>query len=230
MIFNNLTLEEEEALSRAMDPKEQKMDESEVPNESDSAKIEPDLPGGLGENGTSPLLQSALKQRADEPVMVVTRQVVEKLKDIEDKLKGARKSYYDPTRITVPTSNGAVITQVFTRNPVSIPKHIMFPKPAIVKGKPLQVGTVKTRRLFDREGNLVDPGRELPIYAVAGPDGEPLRDERGEYLVIDPQTGAVRQKLVKTTPVKRNWLRVKWALFKTWLKSFRLDLKIIKRV
>lgn len=54
------------------------------------------------------------------------------------------------------------------------------PKPALVDGKPIVVGTLPDGR---------------PILVAAGAKGQPWKDEKGDYVVIDPQDGQVRFKL-----------------------------------
>ncbi len=143
------------------------------------------------------------------------------LREVERKLRAAR--YPDSERATVQVSNGATIHHDFRRK-VSIPDYVKFPTRALVNGKPLLVGTIKIAPVISRRtGEVVKAGYELPIYAAADDDGNPLRDASGEYVVIDPQTGAIRQR-VRTQRVvapKRSWLRTKWDNFVYWLTRAR---------
>src|SRR3954467_5342081 len=91
--------------------------EEPIVNDADTAKLELEV-------GHPNLVHDALLKRQSEPVMVVTRQVIESLKEIEARLKGGGKKFYpDPNRITVPVSTGAVITHVpAPKGP--IPRHV----------------------------------------------------------------------------------------------------------
>lgn len=54
------------------------------------------------------------------------------------------------------------------------------PRPAIRDGHPLVAGTLRDGRF---------------IYVAAKADGSPMVDEKGDFVVIDPQTGQLREKL-----------------------------------
>jgi len=156
------------------------------------------------------------------------QELIAALKQVEFEL---RKNYYDPDRITVPVSRDAVIHEDFRRKVEPIPNYVMFPRPALVRGKPIQTGEMEVPAVLNsRDGTVVKPAMRFPIYVAAGPDGGPWRDSYGEYVVIDPQTGAIRQNVKARLSVpKRNWFRVKWSLVKAWFKKFRFDFKFIKK-
>jgi len=133
----------------------------EFENDSPSAKAEGDIPD---------MVRAVCAKRRAEPVVVMTRQLVEELKDIQEKLKGeSRKNYPDPNRITVPVSTNATITYVSRHKAVPIPNYVMFPRPALVRGKPIKVGQVKGP----------DGYGQLPIYVAADCDGSPMKDSKG---------------------------------------------------
>lgn len=160
--------------------------------------------------------------------LVTTGMIVETLKRIETQL---RKNYPDPDRIVATgISPHTVIHQDFRRKVEPLPPHVLHPMVALVKGKPLKVSSYTMPPVYDRDDVLVRSAYEVPVYAAAGPDGKPWVDARGNYVVIDPQTGAIRQRMVKAVVKKRrNWFQVRLIRFKQWIKSIRFDFKIIKR-
>jgi hypothetical protein len=173
----------------------------------------------------TPLVGAVIEERVKNTNVKAT-ELVYALRSIEH---GIRKNYADPDRITVPVSANAVIHQDFRRK-VLIPDHVMFPRPAIVNGKELQVGSVKIAPIVDRDGKLWKAGYELPIFAAADADGSPMRDSNGAYVVIDPQTGAIRQRVRGSDPrpSRSRWL-LRWNRVVAWFKSFRFDFRFIKR-
>jgi len=194
-------------------------DEGEVGQEAvTTAAIEGDNPH------ISALIQERMKS---DGVPVTTEMLVATLKRIETNL---RKGYADPDRITVPVSARTVIHHDFTRVVPPVPNHIAYPTPALSKGKPIKLGEVTIPAVLDRDGEEVAPAQKLPIYVAAAPDGTPLRDAAGSFVVIDPQNGAIRQRVRgKGLVPKRSWFRMKWAQLKAWWSSFRFDFKFIKR-
>lgn len=174
---------------------------------------------------------------ADKPV--TTEMIVNTLKRIES---AVRKNYPDPTRVTVEGSNPhrMVIHQDFRRDLPPIPKHVRSPQIALdFGGTPILVSTVTVPEVKNRDGVVVRRAYDLPVYAAADADGKPWRDAdgkpwrdaRGEYVLIDPQTGQIRQNM-KPTLVKRrgrSWLRVKLIQLKQWWRSIHFDFKFIKR-
>jgi len=177
--------------------------------------------------GDNPHITAVIEEKfKSEGVPVSTEMLVATLKRIENNL---RKGYADPERITVPVSSRTIIHHDFTRAVPPLPNHIIFPRPALVNGKALQVGSVKVAAILDREGNEVKAAQKLPIYVAAAPDGSPLRDSKGDFVVIDPQNGAIRQRVRgKGLVPKRSWFRMAKARFLAWWKSFKFDFKFIK--
>ena len=174
---------------------------------------------------TASVLHSAVEGKA-----VTTDMLVQTLKRIEYQV---RKNYADPDRVTVPTVNplNLVIHQDFRRDVEPIPFHVRFPKVATVFGKPVKVSSYTVPAVFDEDGILTKPAYEVPIYAAQDANGKPWKDDAGNYVVIDPQNGAIRQRMVKKLDVRqrRSWFEVKWLRFKQWIKSIRFDFRIIKR-
>lgn len=172
----------------------------------------------------TPEVTAAIHEQLAKPDHV---KLIQTLKSVEHLL---RKDYPYPERITVPVSRGTVIHQDFRRKVAPIPNHIAFPRPALVNGKAIQLGSVKVPAVTDEAGHVVAKAQELPIYVAAGPDGKPLRDSKGDFVVIDPQNGAIRQRVRgKGIAAKRNWWVVKWRLLVQWWRSLRFDFKIVKR-
>jgi hypothetical protein len=177
----------------------------------------------------NPVVSAVIEERMKaDGVPVTTEMLVATIKRIENEL---RKGYPDPERITVPVSSRTTIHHDFTRSVPPLPNHLMFPHPALVNGKAIQVGSVKVPAVLDEEGNELKAVQKLPIYVAAAPDGSPLRDSKGDFVVIDPQNGAIRQRVRgKGLVPKRSWWKMTKARIKAWWKSFKFDFKFIKKV
>ena len=176
----------------------------------------------------APHITAAIEARMEaEGTPVTTEMLVAAIKRIENQL---RKGYADPDRITVPVSRNTIIHHDFRRAVPPMPNHIAFPRPALVNGKALKVGSVTVAAVLDDDGEEVKPAQNLPIYVAAAPDGKPLRDSKGDFVVIDPQNGAIRQRVRGTGLVpKRSWLRQMRARFSAWWNSFKFDFRFIKK-
>ena len=185
--------------------------------------------GASSVTNEDPVVSVVIGESMRRSDVVRKSELISQLKELELDL---RRNYPDPDRIVVPVSSRAVIHEDFRRKVAPIPEYVMFPRPALVRGKPLKDGVLEIPPIFNsRTGEVIAPAQELPIYVAAGPDGGPWRDSHGEYVVIDPQTGAIRQRVKRqVTAPKRSWFRIKWSLVKAFFKKFRFDFKIIKRV
>ncbi len=178
--------------------------------------------------GDNPHISAIIEEKfKSEGVPVTTEMLVAAIKRVENQL---RKNYADPDRITVPVSSRTVIHHDFRRAVPTIPNHLSYPRPALVNGRALQVGSVKVPAVLNEEGEEVVPAQKLPIYVAAAPDGSPLRDSKGDFVVIDPQNGSIRQRVRgKGLVPKRSRVRMLWSRVKAWWKGWSFDFKLIKK-
>ncbi len=166
------------------------------------------------------------EKRKDNSVRGPSPELIRVLREAERNL---RKNYEDPERITVRTSRGMVVHQDFTRKVGAIPDYILTPTPALVNGKPIQVGKVTVPEIRDYQDKLVKASVDYPVYVAADKDGSPLRDSRGNFVVIDPQTGAIRQRMKVNGLPKRRWWTIQYRRLLAWWKGWKLDFKFVKK-